>query len=117
MSKVSLREKERATREKAKERLKAERFGKIVEMNWAIAPGDLEMKLKKVNAFLEEGRKVDIVIAPKKRRRVATKEEMDDLVKKILESVQMVEGVIQAAPTEGKLGGTMTYFFEKKQKP
>lgn len=115
VTKAYMRETERAKKEIAKERSKVERSGKIVELNWAIAPGDLDMKLNKASSFLEEGRKVDIIIAPKKRKRVATKEEMDELLKKMWESVESVEGVTQIAPTEGKMGGTMTYFFEKKK--
>jgi translation initiation factor IF-3 len=85
-----------------------------VELNWAIAPGDLEIKLNKICAFLEEGRKVDVMIAPKKRKRVATKEEMDELLRRMEESVEAVEGVTQIAPIEGKVGATMTYYFQKK---
>jgi translation initiation factor IF-3 len=85
-----------------------------VELNWAIALGDLEMKLNKVCTFLEEGRKVDVMIAPKKRKRVATTEEMDELLRRMMESLEAVEGVTQIAPIEGKVGATMTYFFQKK---
>lgn len=114
-TKVYMREQERLKNETAKERLKVERSGKIVELNWAIAPGDLEMKLNKAISFLEEGRKVDIIIAPKKRKRAATRHEMDELLRKMLESVEGVEGVKQIAPAEGEVGGTITYFFEKKK--
>jgi translation initiation factor IF-3 len=115
VSKSYIREKAKAAKDSAKERSKAERSGKIVELNWAIAPGDLEMKLNKICAFLEEGRKVDVMIAPKKRKRVASKDEMDEVLKRMMESVDLVEGVMQIAPTEGKVGGTMTYYFEKKK--
>lgn len=88
VTKAYMRETERAKKELAKERLKVERSGKIVELNWAIAPGDLEMKLNKASSFLEEGRTVDIIIAPKKRKRVATKDEMDELLEKMWEAVK-----------------------------
>ncbi|KAE9965055.1 hypothetical protein BLS_007897 [Venturia inaequalis] len=117
VTKAYMRETERTKKEMDKERLKVERSGKIVELNWAIAPADLEMKFNKAVSFLEEGRKVDIMIAPKKRKRVATKDEMDELLKKMLETVESVEGVTQIARTDGKVGGTMTFFFEKKKKP
>lgn len=114
-----MREAERAAKEAAKERLKVERSTKIVELNWAIAPGDLEMKLNKARSFLEEGRKVDILIAPKRRKRAATKGEIDDLLKRMWETIESVEGVTQVSPSEGEVGGTMTYYFEKigKKKP
>lgn len=115
VSKSYLREKARAEQESVKERSKVQRSGKIVELNWAIAPGDLEMKLNKVCAFLEEGRKVDVMIAPRKRKRVASKDEMDEVLKRMLESVETVEGVTQIATPEGKVGGTMIYFFEKRK--
>jgi translation initiation factor IF-3 len=115
VSKSYIREKAKAAQDSAKERSKAERSGKIVELNWAIAPGDLEMKLNKVCTFLEEGRKVDVMIAPKKRKRVANKEEMEEVLRRMIESVETVEGVTQIATPEGNVGGTMVYYFEKRK--
>ncbi|TID18224.1 Translation initiation factor 3 [Venturia nashicola] len=115
-TKEHLRERERVKKEIEKERLKVERSSKIVELNWAIATGDLELKLNQVGSFLEEGRKVDIMIAPKRRKRAATKDEIEELVNKIWEKLESVGGVTQAAPAEGEKGGTMTFFFQKKKK-
>jgi translation initiation factor IF-3 len=83
-------------------------------MNWGIAPGDLNMKIAKICAFLEEGRKVDVMIASKKRRRKASAEEMAELLAKLEEGVAKVEGAHQGTPPEGKMGETMTFYFEKR---
>ncbi|QDS76119.1 hypothetical protein FKW77_006747 [Venturia effusa] len=115
ITKAYMRESERVREELAKERSKIERSSKTVELNWAIAPADLELKLNKAKSFLEEGRKVEITIASKKRKRKATKNEMDELLKKMMESIESIDSVTQIAPVEGKVGGTMTYFFEKKK--
>jgi len=97
-----------------KEKGKADRAGKTIELNWAIAPGDLEIKISKICTFLEEGRKVDVMVAPKKRKRKASADEMEGLLAKLDEGIARVQGAAQVTPPEGKIGGHMTFFYEKR---
>lgn len=97
---------------------------KIIELNWAIEKGDLAHRLAKIKGFLEEGRRVEVVLAKKKGGRRATVEECEALIDKIHECVESVPGSKSvddqdqdAAKVPQKLGGYMTFrFLGKEQK-
>ncbi|KAI9869961.1 MAG: hypothetical protein M1823_008892, partial [Watsoniomyces obsoletus] len=70
----------RRAAEKAKQLKEFQRQQKVsrrkqLEVNWAIGQNDLELKLKQLEAFLDQGRVVEILLAAKKRQRRATLEE------------------------------------------
>jgi translation initiation factor IF-3 len=94
---------------------KKQKSGKVIELHWVIAPGDLEIKCKQLRQFLEEGRKVDLLLLPPQRRKHGRKEatpaEMSAIVVRIQQEVESVEGAEESAEPEGKMGGTMTMFF------
>jgi hypothetical protein len=56
---------------------------KQIELNWAIGPNDLEHKMTQLKGFIEDGKKVEIVLARKKRQRQATPEEGMEVLKKV----------------------------------
>jgi len=110
-TKEKLRERARQAAEAEKERSRTQKSGKLVEMNWAIAPGDLDIKARQICAFLEEGRKVDVTIAPKRRGRKATPDEMKALMSRLRDEIQQVDGAKEMLEPEGKMGGIMTMKF------
>ena len=86
---------------------------KTLELNWAIdVNNDLNHRLNKVKEFLEQGRKVEIVLAKKKRGRVATREECDEVLKRIHAAVEEVKGAKEAKPMEGKVGAVAMLLLE-----
>ncbi|KAI1814767.1 hypothetical protein GGS20DRAFT_585139 [Poronia punctata] len=87
---------------------------KELELNWAIAPHDQEHKLKRLTEFLGKGLRVQLLLAPKKRGRRATPEEVDGLLAHIKEAVAAVPGSTEYKKTDGRPGptSTMTMFFE-----
>lgn len=91
-----------------------ERSVKTLELNWAIDGNDLAHRLEKVKVFLEEGRKVEIVLAAKKRGRKASREECEGVLARIRELVAGVKGVKEAKPLEGVLGGFATMVYQGK---
>lgn len=91
-----------------------ERSIKTLELNWAIDGNDLAHRLEKVRDFLEEGRKVEIVLAAKKRGRKASKEECEEVLAKIREVVEGVRGAKEPKPFEGVVGGFATMVFQGK---
>jgi translation initiation factor IF-3 len=85
---------------------------KTLELNWGIDPNDLSYRLNKMEKFLEEGRKVEIVLAAKKRGKKATPDECEALMRKIRDTVAKVEGSKEVSPLEGKVGAFATWMFQ-----
>jgi translation initiation factor IF-3 len=92
---------------------------KNLEFNWAIAGGDLKHRLGKLQEFLKEGRKVEIMLGPKNKGRKATEEEADRVMKAINAAVDGVKGA-SVVKSEGALAGVMMVtvqgWREKKKK-
>ncbi|KAK5719578.1 hypothetical protein LTR17_015364 [Elasticomyces elasticus] len=95
------------SKERMKESLKSQSV-KTLELNWAIDANDLQHRLERVADFLGEGRRVEIVLAAKKRGRKATPEECQGVVKKIEGVVLDVKGATVMKNLEGKPGGFAT---------
>lgn len=91
-----------------------ERSIKTLELNWAIDGNDLAHRLEKVKGFLEEGRRVEIVLATKKRGRKATLAECEEVLEKIREVAGSVKGAKEAKELEGKVGGFATMVIQGK---
>jgi translation initiation factor IF-3 len=84
---------------------------KNLEFNWAIAGGDLKHRLGKLTEFLREGRKVEIMLGPRKKGRKATEEEAENVIKAIRGTVQDCKGATEMK-SEGGLGEVMTITFQ-----
>jgi translation initiation factor IF-3 len=65
---------------------------KQIELNWAIGPNDLEHKLTQLKGFIEDGKKVEVVLANKKRQRQATPEEGREVLKKVKAKLAEADG-------------------------
>lgn len=114
--------KEQYEQEKAKQKSKVQAKKnsadnvKTIELNWAIDGNDLGHRMRRVEEFLSEGRRVEVVLAKRKGGRKATIDECEGVVDKILETVEAVEGAKQLKKMEGKLAGVATLFFEGPKK-
>lgn len=87
---------------------------KTLELNWAIAPGDLKHRLAAMKKFLKEGRKVEVMLGPKKAGRKATLEEADAVMKAIDEAVEECKGS-RETKREGQVGGILKVTYEGKK--
>ncbi|KAF1849550.1 uncharacterized protein K460DRAFT_404764 [Cucurbitaria berberidis CBS 394.84] len=87
---------------------------KSLELNWAIAGGDLKHRLERLKEFLREGRKVDIMLGPKKKGRKATEEEAKGVIKAVRDAVVECKGAGEVK-SEGQVGGVMTIVFEGRK--
>lgn len=76
-----VRDKERHVKQQQKD--SKDRKPKQIEMNWAIDGHDLEIKLKQLETFLEKGKKVEILLAAKRKGRKAELAEGMVLLKQI----------------------------------
>jgi translation initiation factor IF-3 len=85
---------------------------KTIELNWAIAEGDLKHRLEKLKEFLNAGRKLEVYLGPKKGSRKATEKECRLLVKAVRHAVYECQGARETKDVEGQLGGLMTLCFE-----
>jgi len=96
------------TKENQKSKRKASLLSnsiKTLELNWAIDSNDLSHRLERIQQFLEEGRKVEVVLAAKKKGRKASEEECREVLGKIKEVLGRVEGAKEVRAMEGKVGG------------
>ena len=117
MSKKEIYEQERVKRDqKVAARKNSADNAKTIELNWAIAEGDLAHRMKRVEEFLGQGRKVEVVLAKRKGGRKASVEECEGLVGRIQDVVGRVEGAKVGKSMEGKLGGVATLFLEGSKK-
>ena len=88
---------------------------KTLELNWAIDQGnDLTHRLERVEAFLREGRRVEVVLAAKKRGRKASLGECEGVLRRIREAVGRVEGAGEVRGLEGKVGGVASLVVQGK---
>ncbi|KAB8296203.1 hypothetical protein EYC80_008986 [Monilinia laxa] len=90
---------------------------KTIEMNWAIEKNDLGHRLGKIRDFLEKGNKVEVLLAGKKKGRKATMEEAEEVVRRIREFVEEVEGAKEGRKMEGKIGAQAILCFEGRVAP
>ena len=102
----------KSAQKEAKKAAAAAASVKTLELNWAIDQNDLGHRLGKVEQFLGEGRKVEIVLAAKKAGRKATLGECEQVLQRIRRNVSAVEGGREVRAMEGKLGGVATLFFQ-----
>lgn len=85
---------------------------KTLELNWAIDQHDLGHRMTRFKEFLLEGRRVEIVLAAKKRGRKASREECEAVLEKVMQVVGEVEGAKQREEMQGKIGGFVTMVFQ-----
>lgn len=84
---------------------------KQMELNWAISEHDLGLKMKQMAGFVEKGKRVELMLAAKKRQRKATPEEAGALVKQIKARVAEMEGAVLSM--EGKIGAQALIVVQK----
>lgn len=87
---------------------------KNLELNWAIGAGDLKHRLNKLQEFLAEGRKVEVLLGPKKGGRKATPEEADAVLRAVRDAVGACRGASELK-SEGAVGGVLTLVFEGRK--
>ncbi|CAJ2507890.1 Uu.00g090760.m01.CDS01 [Anthostomella pinea] len=85
---------------------------KELELNWAIAPNDLEHKLRRLREFLDKGMHVELMLARKRRGRPATAAESAEVLRRIREAVEEVPGAKEVRKMDGTVGGVVRMFFE-----
>ncbi|KAL2357471.1 hypothetical protein BJ546DRAFT_964253 [Cryomyces antarcticus] len=115
LAKQSLREAERA-KQKALTKKTPEQTTKQLELNWAIDSNDLGHRMKRMKEFLEQGKRVEVVLAGKRQGRKASLTEAQEIVRAIRERAEEVEGVKEWRKMDGQVGAMATLFFEGKRK-
>ncbi|MCJ1281518.1 hypothetical protein MMC26_000838 [Xylographa opegraphella] len=121
IDKKESREQERA-RAKAMKSSQHAASAKKLELSWGIGKHDLEHRMKKVKEFLEEGRRVEIVIGASRRKGQAKKaakieaQEAAETFKTIREAIAGTEDATEWKPMVGSVGTMATLYLEAKTK-
>lgn len=91
---------------------------KVLELNWSIDNNDLAHRLVKVREFLGKGNRLSITISPKKRGKVADREQAEELLRKLRQVVQEGDGARlgwkEYQAMEGEILKTVKLNFEGK---
>ncbi|KAL8785089.1 MAG: hypothetical protein Q9213_003594 [Squamulea squamosa] len=115
---VDKRSHEQAQIERAKRNKTAFISTKEVELNWNIAPHDLDHRLKRMKEFLSDGKRVEVVFGKKRKGWMQRKEVTDgkaqELLTMIRDQVSTIEGGKEWKIMEGQEGGELRMFFEAK---
>ncbi|KAK4137573.1 hypothetical protein BT67DRAFT_438825 [Trichocladium antarcticum] len=92
---------------------------KEVELNWAIAPHDLETRMGRLAKFLEKGYRVQLTIAnPKKKaKRRATDDEAKAVYKRVKQTLEEMVGTTEYKPQEGLVKQTVIMYLQGSGKP
>lgn len=100
-------------RQKEKPKKTVADTSKQVELNWAAERNDVEHRVKKLQEFLREGRKVEVLLAPKPQRkgRKATPEEIEGMLKTLRAAVAEVEGAAEWKAMDGVEGKQSILYF------
>lgn len=85
---------------------------KQLELNWAISENDLLMKIKQMTDFLDQGRKVELLLAAKKRQRRASPEEGAAVLSRLREKFEEV-GAKEIKDMQGKVLGQVVLTVQK----
>ena len=87
---------------------------KEVELNWAIAPHDLDTRMGRLLKFLEKGYRVQLTIAnPKKKaKRRATDDEAKGVYKRVKQTVEEAVGTVEYKPQEGVVKETVVMYLQ-----
>lgn len=114
MSMSDFRNEERA-KEKAVRMAKhaAKTSTKQIELNWSIDPHDLSHRLKRLSEFVDKGRTVEIVLTKKRNKRMATADEIKQLMDRLRAAIEEANAH-QTKPMDGEIGKTLTITVEKK---
>ncbi|KAK0720456.1 hypothetical protein B0H67DRAFT_576154 [Lasiosphaeris hirsuta] len=91
---------------KNKELRKSKVMVKEIELNWAIAPNDLNTRLKQLKGFLNKGFRVQVLLLKKAKRgkRTASDEEAKALLATVKEFIEQVPETKEVKPIEGFVG-------------
>ncbi|KAF9630367.1 putative translation initiation factor protein [Lasiodiplodia theobromae] len=116
VAKNVLREQERQ-KEKQRAKKTPDELGKTLELNWAASPNDLQHWLKRLKEFLQEGRRVEVVLGPKKRGRKATPEEIENVLQSVKDTVAEVPGAKERIEPEGEVGGILMLSYDGPKQP
>ncbi len=88
---------------------------KEIELNWAIAPNDLELRLKQLRNFLEKGYRVQISLlsrARKRSKRAATADEAKALLCTVHDTLGEIPGAQEVKKASGVVGKTITMVYQ-----
>jgi translation initiation factor IF-3 len=111
LSREMLREQQR-TKEKALRVKKT--LTKQIELNWAIDPHDLSHRLKSLSEFIERGRKVEVILTRKKRKRPPTGVEVRNVMDTVMKAIDGANAM-QIKPMEGQPGKHVLITVKKKE--
>lgn len=86
---------------------------KEIELNWAVAPHDLDHKLKQMQRFLAKGYKVQVLLLKKANAKGKTQEkDAEAIIDRIIEATTEVQGSKEWKKREGTLLETMKIFLQ-----
>ena len=87
---------------------------KELELTWNVDKNDLKHRLTRAESFLADGKKVEVFLSPKRRGKPVSAEDAQAIVKEIKDRILQGTNNREYKEMEGKVGETVTMYFEKK---
>ncbi|KAI4148867.1 MAG: hypothetical protein LQ340_004899 [Diploschistes diacapsis] len=112
MDKKSVFERER---EKHRVNKSAEHGSKTIELSWRMAEGDFNHRMKALEQFLAQGRKVEILIAPKRKKHIIPEPEAALFLSKLRARFEEIPGLKETQPLSGDVGKLVTLHVESPE--
>ena len=100
LNKKTVRQQTRS-REKEKAALSKKSNAKQMELNWAIDSHDLSHRLRQLSYFLGKGRRVEVVLVRKRKKRPPTDDEVNHLLDGVMRTIEEA-GAAHVKASEGQ---------------
>ncbi|EGS21057.1 uncharacterized protein CTHT_0028970 [Thermochaetoides thermophila DSM 1495] len=105
-----------AERKEEEAKAAAKRANKVtqkqLEINWSIAPHDLQIRMKQLKQFLTKGYQVQVTLMSKRGKRAATQEEAKKALQTVWDTIADVPGTSQYKKEQGEVGKTVMLFIQ-----
>ena len=101
--------------QKAKRVKTADDEKKQIELSWKMAEGDLSHKMNALAQFLEQGRKVEIVIVPKRKKDIISEADSEAFLAVLRKRLGDMLGAKETQPLSGTMGKMVTLYYEGPQ--
>ena len=99
-------------KQKARKVKTAEDEKKQIELRWKMAEADLNHKMSALAQFLEQGRKVEILVVPKRKWDIIAEADSEAFIAVVRKRIALIPEAKETQPLSGTMGKMVTLYLE-----